>query len=172
MLYLCILLVFVFFAGVAMTVAEGLWSNAIGLLAVIFAGVFAVAAGFPLGLAAREQFQKEEVFTWYFLFAGCWIAFFAFIVVFRVVAERISRVRMRFVPPLENAGGPLMGLLTALMFTSFASFTLLIPMAAKEWDLQKAESWQQSTVTLSSAPFITVYNRITGEDLKARVGLQ
>lgn len=172
MLYLCIILLFVLFAGVAMSISEGLWTNAVNALGIMLAGIVGVAAGFPLGLLARDKFEKEEVFTWYFVFAGVWIAFFLFILVYRVLADRISRVRMRFVPPLENAGGPLMGVLTAVLFTSFAAFTLLIPMAAKQWDLQKAEGWQKSTMTMGSAPFISVYNAFTGEKLQQRVGLQ
>lgn len=157
MVYLCVLLFFIFFAGVAMTVNEGTWTNAVNFMLIVLSGLAAVAFGYPLGAFAQEKFQKPAEFTWYFYFAGVWLVFFVTIMVVRLASERLSKVRMKFVPPLEMVAGPLMGLLVATMFTSFFAWTLLkMPIAAREWDINKAASWQQSTMQYLSAPFNTV----------------
>src|SRR5262245_40558973 len=122
--YLCVLIYFVFFAGVAMTINEGLWNNTINLMMMLTAGVAAICLGYPLGLFALEKAQKPNELAWYFVFGGVWLVFFAWIMVFRVIGERLSRVRMKFVPPLDRAAGVLMGLLLSVMFASFLAFTL------------------------------------------------
>jgi hypothetical protein len=168
MLYLCILIYAVAFAGVAMTVNEGLWSNAIALMAILVCGPLAIAAGYPLGLFIQEKMDKPVEQTWYFIFGGVWLVFFFSIMVFRVFADRVSsRVRMKFVPPLERAAGPLMGLGVAVMFASFFTFTLYtIPIAAGEWKIGDASSWQQTTMEQGSAPFNTVLGKLAGEDIQ------
>src|SRR4051812_44732192 len=133
--YLCVLIYFVFFAGLAMTVTEGLWSNALTLMAILICGPLAIAAGYPIGLLLQEKIDKPIEQTWYFVFGGVWLVFFFSIMVLRVMLDRMSsRVRMKFVPPLEKIAGPLMGLVVAVMFTSFFTFTLYtIAIRAGEW---------------------------------------
>jgi len=162
--YLCVLIYFVFFAGIAMTVNEGLWNNAVNLLGIIMSSVVAICLGYPLGLWALEKFEKDAEFSWYFIFAGVWLVFFAAIMVFRIVAERLSRTRVKFVPPLDRAAGPLAGLLVAVMFTSFLAFTLYyIPIRAGYWDAATAAPWQQTTMTSGAGPFYTVLKAVAGD---------
>lgn len=163
--YLCVLIIFVFFAGVAMTIGEGLWNNAVNLLAIIMSGVAAICLGYPIGLWALAKFEKEAEFSWFFVFAGVWLVFFGTIMVFRVVAERISRTRVKFVPPLEAAAGPLVGLASAIMFASFLAFTLYyIPIRAGYWKASDATGWQQSTLGVR-APFYTVLKALAGDSV-------
>jgi hypothetical protein len=165
--YLCVLIYFVFFAGVAMTIAEGLWSNAIALMAILICGPLAIAAGYPLGLFIQEKMDKPVEQTWFFIFGGVWLVFFFSIMVFRVFADRVSsRVRMKFVPPLETATGPLMGLGVAVMFASFLTFTLAtIPIEAGEWKLP-ADGWQRTTIVEGSKPFNTVLGKLAGKEIQ------
>ena len=76
MQYLCVLIYFVFFAGVAMTVAEGLWNNTLTLIAILICGPLAIAVGYPVGLMLQEKFEKPVEQTWYFVFGGVWLVFF------------------------------------------------------------------------------------------------
>ena len=166
MLYLCILIFFVFFAGVAMTIGEGLWNNTINLIIMLISGVAAVCLGYPLGMFALEKFEKPPELAWYFVFAGVWLVFFAWIMVFRVIGERLSRVRMKFVPPLEMAAGPLMGLVLAVMFSSFLAFTLYyIPIRAGYWTASQAPPWQQTTMRSGAGPFYTVLKSVAGDKI-------
>ncbi len=157
MLYLIILLAFVFFASVAMCVNEGLWSNTITLISVILSGISAILFGVPLGLLVAEKASKGDENLWYFIFALVWAVFAVTILIFRLLSEKASRVRMKFIPPLEMVAGPVMGLFVAIMFTSFAAFTLLrIPIEAGEWDLKEASGWKLQHI---SAPFYTVVKK-------------
>lgn len=166
--YLCVLIYFVFFAGIAMTVAEGLWNNAMALLAILVCGPLAIAVGYPIGLMLQEKIDKPVEQTWYFVFAGVWLTFFVLIMVFRLIADRVaSRTRMKFVPPLELVAGPLSGLLVAVMFASFLTYTLYtIPLASGEyWKLSDAAGWQTTTFQQGSAPFNTVLKAMAGEQV-------
>jgi hypothetical protein len=165
-LYLCILIYFVFFAGIAMTVGEGLWNNTINLIAMLISGVAAICLGYPLGVWFLGQLDKPVDLSWYFVFGAVWVVFFAWIMVFRVIGERLSRVRMKFVPPLEMAAGPLMGLLLAVMFSSFLAFTLYyIPIRAGYWNAAQASSWQQTTMRSGAGPFYTVLKSVAGDPI-------
>ena len=159
MFYLMILLCFVFFAGLAMSINEGIWSNTISLLSIMIAGLFALVGGVPLGNWSLEQFEKDQSFAWYFVFAGIWGVFALSIAVICLATERASRTRMRFVPLVEKIGGPLMGLFVAVMFTSFAAYSLeRIPIKAGEWKLAEASETQKTFFKYARAPFLNVAN--------------
>ena len=160
---LCVLIFFVFFAGVAMTVNEGLWSNAINVLMIIFCGILGVVLGPPLGLIGLEKLEKGDEHTWYFVFAGIWLVYFVAMLILRVLVDRASRTRMRFVPPLEKSAGPLMGLVVAVMFTSFFTFTIYAnPVRAGEWPVEKG-TWQETTMKQGSAPFYSILSAVAGK---------
>ena len=72
MLYLAILLMFVFFAGVAMTIGEGLWSNTILLFLVIICGLLAFVGGVPLAGFVIEQAEPSNEYVWHFVMACVW----------------------------------------------------------------------------------------------------
>lgn len=167
MLYLCILIFFVFFAGVAMTVQEGLWSNAISLMSMMVCGPLAIAVGYPVGFMLQDKLQAAPEQSWYFVFGGVWLVFFLSIMVMRLLADRISsRTRVKFIPPLEKAGGPLLGLVVAGLFASFLAFTLYtIPIAAGEWKIAEASDWQKTTFQSGSAPFYAVVRSMAGADV-------
>ena len=59
MLYLTVLLVFLCFAAIAMTVNEGLWNNTIKLFNIIFAGLLGIVVGIPAGMFAFVQSGKN-----------------------------------------------------------------------------------------------------------------
>lgn len=157
MLYLAILLCFVFFAGVAMTVSEGLWNNAIALISVLLGGLFGVFLGVPAGNFAAEQAGKGPANAWYFVFAGMWLVFAVSVMVTRVVAERISRTRMKFIPLVDKIAGPILGLLVAVMFTSFATYTLdRGPIKAGEWKYASIDGFPEQVFKYGRAPFRTI----------------
>jgi drug/metabolite transporter (DMT)-like permease len=165
--YLCVLIYAVAFAGVAMTVQEGLWSNTLSLISILICGPLAIALGYPVGLMIQEKAGNPVEQTWYFVFGGVWLVFFFAIMIVRLLLDRVaSRVRMKFVPPLELATGPIMGILVAAMFASFLAFTLYtIPIAAGEWPIATAADWQKTTMASGSSLFNTVLKAMAGEDV-------
>lgn len=157
MLYVTIVLIFVFFAGMAMTINEGLWSNTVLLLCIILGGLFAIFGGIPLGLFIIDQADVANENIWHCIFAGVWGVFIVSVTIMRVLFEKSSRTRVKFVPPLERAAGPLMGLFVAVMFTSFAAYTIeRIPFKAGEWPIAEAADWQKTVFTYARAPFHNV----------------
>ena len=165
MLYLVILIAFVFFASVAMSVGEGLWNNTIALISVMLCGISAILFGLPLGTFVAAQVDAGDHTTWAFVFGVVWGVFAISILVFRLLAEKASGVRMKFIPQLDMIAGPLMGLLLAIMFTSFTALTLLrIPIKAGQWDLPGASQWQRDALQTTSAPFYTVVKRYAQAD--------
>jgi hypothetical protein len=161
------LVMFVFFAAVAMTINEGLWNNAINFMCIVLSGLLGIFVGVPVGNMIGEAAGLTPDNAWYFVFAGVWGVFSLSILITRMVAERISRVRMRFIPLVDQIGGPLIGLLAAVMFTSFATYTLdRIPIKAGQWKYAEAAEWQKSVFTYGRAPFYNVANAFAaGEGL-------
>lgn len=152
---------FLFFACVAMTINEGLWNNAITLFSNLLAGVLAIFMGVPVGTYLAEVSGKGAENAWYFVFAGVWVIFAISALIIRLVADRSSRVKMRFIGPIDKAAGPLMGLLVSVMFTSFATYTLdRIPIQAGQWKYADASGWQKSVFQYGRAPFLNVINSI------------
>ena len=154
MLYLLVALGFMFFAGVAMTVNEGLWNNTILLLCILISGCASVAAGVPVGMLIFDQIGLAADKAWYCTFAGMWAVFVVAMLLLRIVAERASKIRVRFLPLVDKIGGILMGLLVAYMLTSFATNTLLdAPIRAGAWKKKDASAGQLQVYGQLGAPF-------------------
>ena len=154
MLYLTVMLVFLGFAAIAMTVNEGLWNNTIALFNVMLGGLLGIFAGVPLGNLILAQAGGGPTSAWYYIFATVWGVFAVSVFLMGFAAKAASGVKMRFLPMLDNIAGPLMGILVALMLTSFAAFTLeRVPIKANEWQLSTAADWQISALQYARAPF-------------------
>lgn len=164
---LAYLVCFVFFAAVAMTINEGLWNNAIGLFCVVIAGLFGIFIGVPVGNLISERADASTEQVWYFVFAGVWGVFALSVLIMRLIYDRTSRTKMKFIPLVDKFGGPVVGLLMAIMFTSFATYTLdRIPIKAGEWKYADAAEWQKTVFTYGRAPFYNVaINFAQGEDI-------
>lgn len=164
MLYLAMLMFALFFAGVAMTVAEGLWSNTISLLCIILGAILAICWGPVLGRAILTAADPPAEHAWAFFFAGIWGVFAFSVTLLRVITDRLSRVRMRFIKPLDQLGGSLVGFGVATMFTSFVALTLFIPFGAGVWKTEEAAPWQQQTIARSAAPMTLAMSTFYGDD--------
>lgn len=159
--YLTVLLGAVFFAGIAMTVGEGLWSNLVNTVCILLASVTAVFIGLPLGAIALEQSGKDGAFVWYFLFGGLWLTFFLTIMVLRLLVDRASPVRVRFIPQLDRFVGPVVGIFAAAVFTSLLAFSLLkIPIAAEQWKIEDETAWSTVWMQRAATPINSVVQRI------------
>ncbi len=169
MLYLAVLICAVMFAGVAMTVNEGLWNNAINFISVVLGGLFGLFVGVPAGNMIAEQAGAGADVHWYFVFAGVWGVFALSVLIIRLLVERTSKTKMKFIPLVDKFGGPLVGILVAVMFASFAAYTLdRIPIKAGEWKYADAVGWPQTVFKYVRAPFYNVAKAFAaGEGLDA-----
>jgi hypothetical protein len=164
---LAYLVCFVFFAAVAMTINEGLWNNAISLLAIVLGGLFGMFVGVPVGNMIAQQANASTEQIWYFVFAGVWGVFSLAVLILRIIMDRTSRTKMKFIPLVDKIGGPIVGLLAAVMFTSFATYTLdRIPIKAGQWSYSDAAEWQKTVFMYGRAPFYNVASKFAaGEGL-------
>jgi hypothetical protein len=172
MLYLAVLMFAVFFAGFAMTVNEGLWNNAITLMCVILAAMIAVPGGLALTGYVIEQAKPSPENAWAFKFGPIWGVFFFAVMALRLITDRLSRVRMKFFKPLDAGGGILLGLVVALMLTSFAALTLYMPFAAGVWKTAEAAPWQTQTIQSFASPMSMAITAFHGDDALKQVTSQ
>jgi uncharacterized membrane protein required for colicin V production len=164
MLYLAVLLLALVFAGIAMTVNEGLWSNTISLFCVLLASLLAWDWGRVLAKYVIAQAQPSGENEWAFGFASVWGVFFFSVMLLRILADRISRVRVRFIPQLDKALGILMGIMVAWCFAGFAAYTLMIPIDGKVWKVQEASNFQKQVFVTLARPIYSLGKAVQGED--------
>jgi len=101
----------VVFAGTAMMVQQGLWSNAISLVNIIISGLVAFTFYQPLTIYVDEMLDGE--YTYLLDFVMIWALFVVTMVGARAVSGFASGTRMRFKHPIDPVGGPLVGFLAA-----------------------------------------------------------
>ena len=167
MIYLLVVVGFMFFAGVAMAINEGLWSNTISLLCVLISGIAGCVAGAPLGVMILERTGQDDANAWYFVFAGIWGGFALTLLALRILTDKASRTRMRFIPVVDKIGGILMGLAVAMMLASFAAYTLVrVPISAGEWEFSEDGQSHRNAFALAQNPFrIVVKNFLKAEEI-------
>jgi hypothetical protein len=111
-----------FFAGWAMMVREGLWSNAISLVNILVSGLVAFAFYSPLTIYLDEMLDGQ--YTYLLDFVCIWLLFVVTIVITRGVTSLASKTRMRFKYPIDPVGGPLVALIAAWALSAFVMATL------------------------------------------------
>ena len=112
----------VMFVGLAMTVREGLWSNAIALVNIVISGLVAFGFYMPVVIFLDEATGGKH--TYWLDFAVIWALFAASMVVCRAAAGAASNTRMRFKNPIDPVGGPFVGLIAAWVLASITLATL------------------------------------------------
>jgi hypothetical protein len=120
-MYLTLILIVIFFASVAMLVREGLWSNALTLINVIFAGL--LASSFWESAAAWLE-GMDASFTYLVDFIAVWGVFCLAFIVFRALTDYLSKVQVRFKKPVDMAGGTFMAIWVGWVLVCFTCFTL------------------------------------------------
>ncbi len=155
MSYLLTLLIFLAFAGIAMTINEGLWSNTITYLCLVISGLAGAIGGVPLGMMIFDQAGQGGEFAWYFVFAGMWLVFSLTMLILRILTDKASKVRVRFLPIVDKIGGWVMCILVASMLEGFAAYTLLVaPVNAGEWKPDNDQ--QRPRMERAAGPFTLV----------------
>jgi uncharacterized membrane protein required for colicin V production len=121
----------VWFAALAMTVREGLWSNTITLITIIVAGL--VAFGFYSRIVVYlDEDMTDGQHTYWLDYAVIWALFAATVIVLRAFMAAASKTRMRFKHPIDPVGGPLAGFIAALVLASFTVATLHVSPMGKD----------------------------------------
>ena len=116
-----LLLVLVFLAIALVLAREGLWSGLVMLLNIIAAATFATAwferlAGF---LDA-----KLPSYTYLIDFLCLWGIFAVVLLVMRLITDRVSTTKVKFLRQVEIVGGPILAVITAWVMVCFAAASL------------------------------------------------
>jgi uncharacterized membrane protein required for colicin V production len=120
-MYVNLLMFVVFFACLATLYADGLWSNAIRLINVITAALLAMNFFEPLA----DRLQKwQPSYTYILDFVSLWLLFVVFSVVFRVLTDLTSRVKVRFLRIVDRIGSALLALWIGWVMVCFTLTTL------------------------------------------------
>jgi uncharacterized membrane protein required for colicin V production len=111
------------FAGLAMTVREGLWANTLTLVNILISGLMAFGLYSPLVVYLDEEVTSGQ-HTYWLDFAVLWAIFCVSMLVCRTLTGAFSKTRMRFKHPIDPVGGPAVGFLAAWVLAAFALATL------------------------------------------------
>jgi len=106
-MYITLILLAIFVCCIATLWTEGLWGNAIRLINVITAALLATNYFEPLADWAQGDpvvGNNFYTFTYVWDFLILWGLFVVFLVVFRLATDRLSRVRLKFLKPVNQAG--------------------------------------------------------------------
>jgi hypothetical protein len=117
----------IFFVCVAMMWNEGMWSNSITFVNVVFAAMLATNYYEPVADWIEGE-APSYTYMWDFL--SVWLLFVFGYTILRLVTDRTSLVRVRFKMPVEHTGRILFAALTSWVFICFACMTLhMAPLA-------------------------------------------
>jgi uncharacterized membrane protein required for colicin V production len=116
-----LLLVIVFLAVTLVLSREGLWSGLVMLLNIIAAAT--LATGWYERIASFVD-EKMPSYTYLIDFLCLWGLFAAVLLVLRLVTDRASTTKVKFLRQVELVGGPLVAVITGWVMVCFAAASL------------------------------------------------
>ncbi len=116
-----ILLFVILIAVFASLMNLGLWSNTLTLINVITAGLLATNYFEPLAGWFDQQLPS---YTYVYDFLALWLIFGITVTVLRIATDYMSPVKVRFLPPIDKAGGIVMAIWAGWVVVCFATMTL------------------------------------------------
>jgi uncharacterized membrane protein required for colicin V production len=117
-----LLLIFLILVGCfAMLYTEGMWSNAIRLINVTTAALLAVNFYEP---SARWLDGWSPSYTYVWDFLSLWGLFALFMMIFREVTDRVSKVNVRFLKLADRIGSTFFALWVGWVMVCFTMVTL------------------------------------------------
>lgn len=102
---------------------QGMWGNAIRLINVVTAALLATNFWEPLArLIEKISFCRGLTYFWDFL--CLWGLFGLFLLIFRLITDRLSRKKVRFHPIADHIGSGFFALWVGWVLVCFTMFTL------------------------------------------------
>ena len=120
-MYISIILGVIMLACVASLFNDGLWSNAVRLINVIFAALLAMNYFEPLA-TALDNWNSTYTFMWDFL--SLWGLFVVFSIVLKVLTDQLSKVKVKFLKIVDQIGGLVISLWIGWVMVCFTLTTL------------------------------------------------
>lgn len=152
----------VIFAGLAMTVREGVWSNTLTLINVIISGVVAFGFYSPIVAYLDEEVTSGQ-HTYWLDFAIIWALFAVTMLILRTLMVAASKTRLRFKHPIDPVGGPILGFLAAWVLAAFTLATLhTSPMPKNQFGgkLVYSDADSASMITSPDAAWLRFIERV------------
>ena len=112
----------IFIACVAFIFTEGMWGAGIRLINVVMAAL--LATNFWEPTAEFLEGAVGESFTYWFDFLALWGLFAVFMLIFRLLTNRVSRVNVRFLSLADRIGGGVFAVAVGWAMVCFTTFTL------------------------------------------------
>ncbi len=116
-----VLMLLIFFACVATSYTEGMWSNAICLINVVTAALLALNFFEPVA-GWLDDWNHSYTYLWDFL--ALWGLFALCMLIFRVLTDSISRVKVRFLKLADRIGSGVLAVAIGWVMVCFTMLTL------------------------------------------------
>ncbi len=111
----------IIFAIVALSFNKGLWRNMITLVNALFAALLAMNYFEPL---AEKLKGWNDTFDFLWDMLAAWLIFAFAMLALRIVTDRLTTLKVRFIKPVDLGGGIFFSLWTGWIVACFAAFTL------------------------------------------------
>jgi uncharacterized membrane protein required for colicin V production len=111
-------------ACVACLFRDGLWSNALRLINVVFAALLAMNFYEPVANYATKWSEDFHSFIALIDFLALWTCFVVFVVVFRAVTDSVSKVRVKFLQVVDRPAGIVLSFCTGWVMVGFTLTSL------------------------------------------------
>jgi len=116
-----VLLGLIFVGCVACLYTEGMWGNALRLINVVTAGLLAVNFFEPLA-GRLDRWQPTFTVLWDFL--ALWGLFALFVALFRLLTDRVSKVKVRFLKLADQIGSGVLACWIGWVMVCFTAMSL------------------------------------------------
>ena len=123
-------LVIILLACVGALYPEGIWGNFIHLVNVVTAAL--LATSFYESLARFWEGYMSS-FTFFLDFLSLWGLFVLFLIIFRLLTDRISQTKVRFLNVVDQIGSPIVAALIGWVMVCFTAMTLHTAPLAKNF---------------------------------------
>lgn len=128
-----LLAVIVLFASLAMLMPQGMWTAAIALVNVTTAALLAMNFWEPLATWLEGTGQTARRATYLIDFVTLWFLFAISLSILRAITDFLSKFKVRFLRPLDVAGGAFFGLWTGWVLVCFLLMSLHMAPLSREF---------------------------------------
>jgi uncharacterized membrane protein required for colicin V production len=128
-----LLAVIILFATLAMLMPQGMWTSAIALVNVTTAALLAINFWEPIVTWVEGMGPFARRSTYVLDFVVIWLLFAFILTILRAVTDLLSKSKLRFIRPLDVAGGAFFGLWTGWVLVCFTLMTLHMAPLSREF---------------------------------------
>ncbi len=116
-----LLMIAILFACAAMLYNDGMWSNSIRLINTIMAGLLAMNFFEPVADWLEGQ---APAYTYFWDFIALWGLFIIFSLIFRLITDRLSQVKVKFLKIADQIGSGVLALWVGWVMVCFTLMSL------------------------------------------------